>query len=61
MFLLDSSGSIDLNEWNLTLTFVNRIIDAFTIGPQDTQVANIATCVFGGHRLSPMTMIFSLL
>ena len=46
VFLLDSSGSIDLNEWNLTLTFVNRIIDAFTIGPQDTQVASIATCVF---------------
>jgi len=37
VFLIDSSGSINAAEWDLTLAFANQIIDAFTVGPQDTQ------------------------
>merc|ERR1719187_3227900 len=37
VFLIDSSGSINAAEWDLTLAFVNQIIAAFTVGPQNTQ------------------------
>ena len=38
VFLLDSSGSVGPANWKTSLEFVNQLIDAFTIGPINTQV-----------------------
>jgi len=41
VFVLDSSGSIGIANWQLVLTFVNAIIDRLNVGPLDTHVALI--------------------
>ena len=38
-FIVDSSGSINQNEWKQSLEFVADVVNNFTIGPDDVQVA----------------------
>jgi len=38
-FVVDSSGSIDPNNWNTALQFVATVSSQFTIGPRNVQVA----------------------
>lgn len=44
VFLIDSSGSIKIENWQFVLNFVNDIIDKMGVGPQKTQVG---VCTFG--------------
>lgn len=38
VFVLDSSGSIQINNWLLLLNFTKNVTDGFKIGPKHTQV-----------------------
>ena len=38
-FVVDSSGSLSLNDWDIAKQFVVAITDQFTIGPDNVQVA----------------------
>jgi len=38
-FVVDSSGSINSNDWNTALQFIATVSSQFTIGPNDVQVA----------------------
>ena len=38
MFLLDSSGSIGIDNWYKVLNFTQEIVNSFTIGPDNVQV-----------------------
>ncbi len=38
MFLVDSSGSIYRYNWPTVLNFMRRLVEDFTIGPDDVQV-----------------------
>ena len=41
VFVVDASGSIGLDNWELVIDFINAVIDGFTIGPDDTQVGMV--------------------
>lgn len=38
IFVVDSSGSIGINNWHHVLDFINQVIDKIGVGPQATQV-----------------------
>ena len=46
VFVVDSSGSILRNNWQLVLQFMQNIVNDFTIGPNDIQ---IGVTLFGNN------------
>ena len=50
MFLVDSSGSIQRNNWQTVLNFMKNIVRDFTIGPNNVR---IGVAIFG-NDVQPM-------